>query len=88
LISRQAAKCPASAPAGPGATASAPAAAEPFAFADFAWLNGNSRQTEFPLAGKVLTGELTIDANYVYSFARPRDHTLESPGSSAQRGPR
>ena len=76
----------ASAPAGPGATASAPAAAEPFAFADFTWLNGNSRQTEFPLAGKVLTGELSIDANYVYSFARPRDHTLVGSTNSGRTG--
>lgn len=50
--------------------------AEPFAFADFTWLNGNSRQTDFPLATKYFTGQFTFDANYVYQFHRPKDHTL------------
>ena len=53
-----------------------PKAAEPFAFADFTWLNGNSRQTEFPLDGKVFTGEFSFDSNYVYDFNRPQDHTI------------
>jgi len=52
------------------------AAAEPFAFADFTWLNGNSRQTEFPLDAKYFTGQFQIDSNLVYDFARPKDHTL------------
>jgi len=51
--------------------------AEPFAFGDFTWLNGNSRQTEFPLDGKVFSGEFTLDANYVYDFANPQDHSLD-----------
>ena len=52
------------------------AAAAPFAFADFTWLNGNSRQTEFPLDTKYFTGQFQIDSNFVYDFARPEDHTL------------
>lgn len=51
-------------------------AAEPFAFADFTWLNGNSRQKESPLKTEYFTGQISLDANYVYQFHRPSDHTL------------
>jgi len=53
-----------------------PAEPEPFAFADFTWLNGNSRETEFPLQGKYFTGEVSADANFTYSMNHPQDHTL------------
>lgn len=52
-------------------------AAEPFAFADFTWLNGNSRQREFPLDSKVFTGELRVDAAYHHSFNHPKDDTID-----------
>jgi hypothetical protein len=52
-------------------------AAEPFAFADFTWLNGNSRAKESPLDTKVFTGEFRFDGNYVYDFNHPLDHTLD-----------
>ena len=58
------------------AFADVPAPAEPFAFGDFTWLNGNSRQTEFPLDSKVFTGEFSLDTNYIYDFNHPSDHTL------------
>jgi hypothetical protein len=51
-------------------------AAEPFAFADFGWLNGNSRQTEFPLETSFFTGQFIFDSNLVYSLMNPADHTL------------
>ena len=50
--------------------------AEPFAFGDFTWLNGSSRQTEYPLETPAFTGQFMTDANYTYSFAHPKDHTL------------
>jgi hypothetical protein len=53
-----------------------PAKPEPFAFADFIWLTGNSRQKEFPLAGKVFSGEFRVDTAYTYSFNHPSDNTL------------
>jgi Putative beta-barrel porin-2, OmpL-like. bbp2 len=53
-----------------------PGPPEPFAFADFTWLNGNSRETEFPLQGKYFTGEVSADANFTYSLNHPQDHTL------------
>ncbi|MES2504516.1 MAG: outer membrane beta-barrel protein [Myxococcota bacterium] len=47
-----------------------------FAAPDFSWLNGNSRQTDFPLETKYFTGQFIFDANYVYDFASPADHSL------------
>jgi hypothetical protein len=57
-------------------TDEAPKAADPFAFADFTWLNGNSRQKDSILDSKYFTGEFTFDANYIYDFNNPGDHTL------------
>ncbi len=59
-------------------------ASDPFAFADFGWLNGNSRQTDFPLDSKMFTGEFTYDGNYVYDFAHPQDHTLVGSTNSGR----
>lgn len=48
----------------------------PFAFADFTWLNGNTRQNNSLLDTKYFTGEFRLDVNYVYDFNRPKDHTI------------
>ena len=50
--------------------------AEPFAFADFGWMNGNSRQTDFPISNSVMTGTFTIESAYAYEFSNPQDHTV------------
>lgn len=55
--------------------------AEPFAWGDFTWVQGNSRQTKTLLATKYFTGGLTMDMNYNYSFHQPKDHT--NSGSTA-----
>jgi hypothetical protein len=60
----------------PPAPEEEPARPEPFAFADFTWLTGSSRQKEFPLAGKVFSGEFRLDSAYTYSFNHPIDNTL------------
>ncbi|MFY9552639.1 MAG: outer membrane beta-barrel protein [Thermoanaerobaculia bacterium] len=49
---------------------------EPFAFADFTWLTGNSRQKDFPLDGKVFSGEVRVDTAYSYSLNHPKDDTI------------
>ncbi|HXE30235.1 MAG TPA: outer membrane beta-barrel protein [Terriglobales bacterium] len=54
----------------------APAPAEPFAFADWSWLNGNSRETTTPLDTKLFTPEFRTDVSYIYDFNRPADDTL------------
>jgi hypothetical protein len=57
------------------ATAKAPAS-EPFAFADFTWLNGNPRTKQVPLDTKFFTPEIRADVDYVYDFAHPKDDTI------------
>jgi hypothetical protein len=72
---------------GPQATESAlsqtPPANEkpvPFAFADFSWLNGNSRVKDIPFDTKFFTPEIRSDTDYVYDFNHPQDDTIS--GSS------
>ncbi|MBZ5587654.1 MAG: porin [Acidobacteriia bacterium] len=64
----------------------APKAADPFAFADFTWLNGNPRTKESPLDSKVLTGEFRADTSYIYDFNHPRDNTLIGTSESGRTG--
>ena len=49
---------------------------EPFSFADFSWLNGNSRIKEVPLDTKFFTPEIRADVDYVYDFRHPKDDTI------------
>src|SRR5262245_57134057 len=49
---------------------------QPFAFADFTWLNGNSRQASAVLDTRYFTGEFRSDVNFVYDWNHPQDHTL------------
>jgi hypothetical protein len=64
-----------------------PAEAEsPFAFADFTWLNGNSRTKESPLDSKVFTGEFRADISYIYDLNHPQDHTLSGSSESGRTG--
>jgi hypothetical protein len=53
-----------------------PEKAQPFAFADFTWLNGNPRTKEVPLDTKFFTPEIRADVDYVYDFAHPKDDTI------------
>lgn len=55
--------------------------AEPFAWGDFTWMQGNNRQTKPLLQSKYITGGITMDMNYNYSFNEPIDHT--NSGSTA-----
>ena len=50
--------------------------AEPFAFADFTWLNGNSREKDVPLDTKFFTPEVRVDVDYIYDFHNPKDDTI------------
>jgi hypothetical protein len=60
---------------GRSGTAKTPAS-EPFAFADFTWLNGNARTKESPTDTKFFTPEIRADVDYVYSFNHPSDDTI------------
>jgi Putative beta-barrel porin-2, OmpL-like. bbp2 len=52
------------------------AKAEPFTFADFTWLNGNSRTKDTPYATSFFSPEIRADVDYVYSFNHPKDDTI------------
>src|SRR6266699_3347683 len=64
---------------GKSGVAKAPAT-EPFAFADFTWLNGNARTKESPMDTKFFTPEIRADVDYIYDFRHPKDNTIS--GSS------
>ena len=49
---------------------------EPFNFADFSWLTGNSRQKDYPLSGKYFTPEVRVDVEYTEDFNHPSDDTI------------
>ena len=53
-----------------------PTSGEPFAFGDFTWLNGGTRQTHRLLDTKYFTPQFDVDLNYTYSFNRPIDDTI------------
>lgn len=53
-----------------------PGTQEPFAWGDFTWLNGGSRQTTRLLDNQYFTPQIDIDSNYTYSFNNPIDNTL------------
>jgi putative OmpL-like beta-barrel porin-2 len=63
-----------------------PAQADPFSFADFTWLNGNSRTHDSPLATKFFTPEFRADVSYIYDFNHPQDHTLVGTTESGRTG--
>ena len=77
-------------PAGAQAAFSAPAAAapapekkqkaDPFAFADFTWLNGNPRTKTPAFDSKFFTPEIRADVDYIYDMNNPKDDTIS--GSS------
>jgi Putative beta-barrel porin-2, OmpL-like. bbp2 len=57
-----------------------PKPAEPFAFADFTWLNGNPRTKTPAFDSKFFTPEIRADVDYIYDFRHPKDDTVS--GSS------
>src|SRR5258708_5914292 len=50
--------------------------AEPFAFADFTWLNGNPRTKTPALNTLFFTPEIRADVDYIYDFNHPSDNTI------------
>ena len=54
-----------------------PAPAEPFAYADWTWLNGTPRTKDSPLEfGKYFTAEFRADTHYMVDFNHPSDDTI------------
>ena len=50
--------------------------AEPFAFADYTWLNGNPRTKEPAFDSKFFTPEIRADVDYIVDFNHPSDDTM------------
>jgi hypothetical protein len=53
-----------------------PVKEEPFAFADWTWLNGNARTKTPAFDSKFFTPEIRADVDYVYDFNHPKDDTI------------
>jgi hypothetical protein len=53
-----------------------PKPAEPFAYADWTWLNGNARNKDVVWDSKFFTPEVRLDANYIEDFNHPQDDTI------------
>jgi len=58
------------------ATPEKPAKAEPFAFADWTWLNGNARTKTPAFDSKFFTPEIRADIDYIYDLNHPKDDTI------------
>jgi hypothetical protein len=58
----------------------------PFAYADFTWMNSNSRNHDEVLDGKYFSGEFRVDTNYMYDYEHPIDHTLDETTEGERTG--
>jgi len=58
----------------------------PFAYADFTWLNGTSRNKDTVLDTKYFTPEVRFDTEYMQSFNEPIDHTIVGATESFRSG--
>ena len=61
-----------------------PAAPAPFAFGDFTWMNGQSRQKQQVLTNQYGTLSLYMDAYYNFSMNHPRDNTIVGSNSTGR----
>ena len=62
--------------AGVAPTEPKPGKEEPFAFADWTWLNGNPRTKEPAFDSKFFTPEVRVDVAYHYDLNNPKDDTI------------
>ena len=53
-----------------------PKPSEPFAYADWTWLNGNARNKDAVWDSKFFTPEIRFDTHFVSSFNHPKDDSL------------
>jgi len=58
----------------------------PFAYGDFTWLNGTSRNKDAVLDTKFFTPEIRFDTHFMESFNQPKDHTLGGATESFRSG--
>jgi hypothetical protein len=77
---------PAAAAAPPDFPTQTQTKSDPFAFADWTWMNNTSRNEDTPLATKYFTPEIRVDANYINSNNQPVDHTMGGSTESFRNG--
>ncbi len=53
-----------------------PAPTDPFAYADWTWLNGNPRNKDVVWDSKFFTPEIRMDTHYVMDLNHPKDDTM------------
>ena len=53
-----------------------PKPTDPFAYADWTWLNGNARNKDVVWDSKFFTPEIRLDAHYIMDLNHPRDDTM------------
>jgi Putative beta-barrel porin-2, OmpL-like. bbp2 len=53
-----------------------PKPTEPFAYADWTWLNGNARNKDIVWDSKFFTPEFRMDAHYIMDLNHPKDDTM------------
>lgn len=58
----------------------------PFAYGDFTWLNGSSRNKDTVLDTKFFTPEVRFDTHYMEDFNQPLDHTIVGATESFRSG--
>jgi Putative beta-barrel porin-2, OmpL-like. bbp2/Carboxypeptidase regulatory-like domain len=73
-------------PAAPEISAERLTKSQPFAFADWTWMNANPRTKDTPLATKYFTPEIRIDANYIEDYNQPKDHSMGGSTESFRNG--
>ena len=76
----------AAAPAAPTFEPQQQTLADPFSYADWTWMNGNSRNKDTPLATKYFTPEVRFDTNYMEDYNQPKDHTMAGATESFRNG--
>ena len=62
-----------------------PKPTDPFAYADWTWLNGNPRNKDAVWDSKFFTPEIRMDINYIQDLNHPKDDTLWDPLESTCR---
>jgi hypothetical protein len=63
-------------PATESAQPDKPKKAEPFAYADWTWLNGTARNKDAVWDSKFFTPEIRFDTHFVHSFNHPKDDSM------------
>src|SRR5579864_8279059 len=53
-----------------------PKPADPFAYADWTWLNGNPRNKDVVWDSKFFTPEIRMDIHYIQDLNHPKDDTM------------